>query len=193
MRVASQGRSARIFNLACGPALEVQKFLIEQEISNQAEVELIDFNEETLEHANRVLSELKAKHHRTSNLHFVKKSVNQILKGGGKTIELPAASKHDFVYCAGLFDYLSDSICTRLMRILYDRLSPGGLLLVTNVDRSRPFHTSMEYILDWRLVCRTGPKFQEMVSRNLPPSDISVKSDPTGVNIFLEVRKPKDA
>jgi extracellular factor (EF) 3-hydroxypalmitic acid methyl ester biosynthesis protein len=47
-RVARAGKTARILNVGCGPAREVQDFLPATQLSNQAEFTLIDFNEETL-------------------------------------------------------------------------------------------------------------------------------------------------
>jgi extracellular factor (EF) 3-hydroxypalmitic acid methyl ester biosynthesis protein len=46
-----------------------------------------------------------------TQLTYLKKSVNQILKDSGKTIERSSNEQYDLVYCAGLFDYLADPIC----------------------------------------------------------------------------------
>ena len=58
-RVARAGKTARILNVGCGPAQEVQDFLQETQLSNQADFMLIDFNEETLLHAGQKLVEAK--------------------------------------------------------------------------------------------------------------------------------------
>jgi len=44
------GKPLRVLNLGCGPAVEVQRFLREHDVSNCAEFTLIDFNDETLRH-----------------------------------------------------------------------------------------------------------------------------------------------
>src|SRR5436309_7141006 len=49
-RVSAEGRLARIFNLGCGPAVEVQRFLESKDFSDRASFTLLDFNEETLQH-----------------------------------------------------------------------------------------------------------------------------------------------
>src|SRR2546422_4392091 len=82
----------------------------------------------------------------------MKKSVNQLIKEASKP--LGSSAKYDLVYCAGLFDYLPDQVCKRLMNIFYDLLAPGGLLVATNVDDSNPSKNWMEYALDWHLVYR---------------------------------------
>jgi extracellular factor (EF) 3-hydroxypalmitic acid methyl ester biosynthesis protein len=97
---------------------------------------------------------------------------------------------YDFVYCAGLFDYLSDRICRRLLEVFYDLLAPGGLLVATNVDSSNPSRVWMEYVVDWHLVYRDQEQFLKLAPDRAPPGSAQVKADDTGVNIFLEVRKP---
>lgn len=189
-RIVSQGRDARIFNLGCGPAREVQNFLGQFEICDRADFTLLDFNDETLEYTTSLLQDLKGRFHRKTPLRMVKRSVNQILKDAMKPSPPPDEKDFDLVYCAGLFDYLSDRICKKLMNYFYEILAPGGLLVATNVDKSNPIRQVMETFLEWHLVYRDRKDFLALKPDNAPEDSCEVKSDPTGVNIFLEVRKP---
>ncbi len=54
-RITRLGRPARIFNLGCGPAHEIQEFLSESELCEKASFTLLDFNEETIQYTNRAL------------------------------------------------------------------------------------------------------------------------------------------
>ncbi len=56
MRVSAAGRDMRVYNLACGPAQEVQQFLVEQPIATHAHVTLLDFNQETLQYTRRAFN-----------------------------------------------------------------------------------------------------------------------------------------
>jgi extracellular factor (EF) 3-hydroxypalmitic acid methyl ester biosynthesis protein len=192
-RVSGASRPARVLNLACGPAIEVQRFLAEKEISERADLTLIDFNEETLQHAGAKLGEIKARFKRSTPVQFVKKSVHQILKETGKSIERSPELQYDFIYCTGLFDYLSDQVCKRLMTAFYQWLAPGGLLLATNVHPSNPIRNGIEHLLDWNLVYRTARQALGLRPEAVAPDDFSVKSEATGVNLFLEARKSNDA
>ncbi len=191
-RVVGEARTARIFSVACGPAIEVQRFLIEKDVSNRAEFTLLDFNEETLQHVMCALSAIKTKHGRTTSFQFVKRSVHQILKESAKTVERSASQQYDLVYCAGLFDYLSDQVCQRLSNVLYSWLAPGGLFLATNVAPHNPLRNGMEHLLDWNLVYRNALQVQSISPREAVPDRVVVRSESTGLNLFLEVRKPKD-
>ncbi len=192
-RMAQRGQPARILNLGCGPAGEVQDFLKRTPLCEQAHFTLLDFNDETLEHTRRVLGDLKTAHHRATPITFEKKSVHQILKEAGRSVGSAGPKQYDFVYCAGLFDYLSDRICKRLMDVFYDLLAPGGLLVATNVDAANPIRNGMEYILDWHLVYRNAAQLQALAPEAAPPGSFEVRSERTGVNVFVEVRKPDAA
>ncbi|MCU0974090.1 MAG: SAM-dependent methyltransferase, partial [Burkholderiales bacterium] len=54
-RVAAEGRRLRVLNLGCGPAKEVQDFLVNDPICDQVDLRLLDFNQETLAFASQQL------------------------------------------------------------------------------------------------------------------------------------------
>ncbi len=189
-RMAEQGKVARIFNLGCGPAQEIQNFLIDDPLCDSADLLLLDFNDETITNTTRDLEGLRARHRRRTGIKLEKRSVHQILKESSRTGAGFEPASYDVVYCAGLFDYLSDRICRRLLEVFYDLLAPGGLLIATNVDLSNPSRNWMEYVLEWHLVYRNKEQFAKIAPDKAPPGSVEVKADSTGVNIFLEVRKP---
>jgi extracellular factor (EF) 3-hydroxypalmitic acid methyl ester biosynthesis protein len=189
-RVRQLGRRSRIFNLGCGPAKEIQEFMRVEALSDLADFTLLDFNDETLEHAGELLSKMRISRHRTTGLQLSKKSVHQLLKEAARPGPELAPASYDLVYCAGLFDYMSDRICKRLMNIFYDLLAPGGLLIATNVDASKPFRNSMEFLLEWHLICRNQEQLAALNPDKAPPGSFSITQEPTGVNVFIEVRKP---
>jgi len=196
-RAQGQGRTARVFNLGCGPAEEVHRLLKEQPAADRVQFTLLDFNEETLVHLRATLEETKRKYHCSPSIQLVRKSVHQLLKEGGRSVERTPEKQYDLVYCAGLFDYLSDPICKRLMELLYAMVAPGGLVVATNVSNAvgtfKPFRHSMEYILDWNLVYRDGKRVAALAPDSVPADNVLVMSETTGVNLFLELRKPNHA
>ena len=104
-------------------------------------------------------------------------------------------NQYDFVYCAGLFDYLSDQVCHQILETMYRWLAPGGLLVATNVadalNDARPYRYSMEYLLDWNLVYRNQREMEAIVPKSAPADYTRIIADSTGVNLFLEIRKPE--
>jgi SAM-dependent methyltransferase len=58
----------------------------------------------------------------------------------------------DLVYAAGLYDYLSQSFATRLTKIMFDMLRPGGKLLVANFIPDHREVGYMETFMQWHLI-----------------------------------------
>ena len=187
-RRSRHGAVCRIFDLGCGPAREVQDFLIEQHLANSAQFTLLDMNDETLQHTGHVLETIKARSMRQTPIKLVKKTVHQLLKQAAKP--RTAAEEYDFIYCAGLFDYLSDRVCRALINLCYEWLAPGGLLLLTNVDPHNPIRRVMEYFYEWHLIYRSGNQLAALASDVAGLAELKVLAEPTSANLFLEIRKP---
>ena len=49
----------------------------------------------------------------------------------------------------------------------------------------------MEYVLEWHLVYRNTQQLASLRPDGVDKENFHVKSDPTGVNIFIEIRKPE--
>ncbi len=193
LRMARVGRGLRVLNIGCGPAIEVQRFLSHSSLASSASFELLDFNDETIQHTRQALDAASRRYsHSPPAIRLIRKSIQQIVKEAVRSTESPAATSFDFIYCAGLFDYLTDQVCRRLMNAMFSWLAPGGLLVATNVTPSNPIRYGMEHVLDWNLVYRTGSQMATLKPERAS-EDIRVESDLTGVNTWIEVRKPGNA
>jgi extracellular factor (EF) 3-hydroxypalmitic acid methyl ester biosynthesis protein len=187
-RVARQGRPLRVFNLGCGPAHEIQKFLSKGSVSDPADFVLADFNDETAAHTTAKLNDLKRQYGSRAKIQVVKRTAHQLIKQSERALHASQPEQYDMIYCAGLFDYLSDRVCRKLMDVFYGMLAPGGLLLSTNVD-VHPSRNEMEYFLEWHLIHRNSTQMMTLTPERADPEGVKLMRDPTGVNIFLEVRK----
>ena len=188
-RTVRQGRPCRILNLGCGPAREIQQFL-ENALSDHAEFILWDFNDETLNHAAAVLGDLRTRSGRNTRITVQKKSVQRLLREATKPGQ---DEKFDFIYCAGLFDYLPDRVCKELCNMFYEWLAADGLVLTTNVVDCKPFRHMLEFVLDWHLIYRDRKQSVALLPDSPSPLDVRFRSDDTGVNLFIEARKPRHA
>jgi extracellular factor (EF) 3-hydroxypalmitic acid methyl ester biosynthesis protein len=191
LRANRAGRDSRIFNMACGPANEVQRFLRESQLRGRARFTLLDFNEETLNYTRQCIDEATQGRGPLSPVQYVKKSVHHLLKEGARQRKVGGDASYDLVYCAGLFDYLTDDVCHRLLDLMYDWVAPGGLLVATNVEPGNPRRHGMDHLLDWPLIYRTAADMLAIKPGAARPETARAYSDnTTGVNVFLEVRKP---
>ena len=187
-RAAADGRRCRVLNLGCGPAQEVLGFMRDHDVSDMCDFSLLDFNPETLDYTRARLAEVRSRSDRTTVLNYLQRSVHQLLKQASTgDVEMEWGS-YDVVYCAGLFDYLSQRVCARLMELFYKLLKPGGKLVATNVTLRNPIRHWMEYVLEWNLIYRDDEQMMGVVPK-ADGVEAEIKRDATGVNIFLEVKK----
>jgi extracellular factor (EF) 3-hydroxypalmitic acid methyl ester biosynthesis protein len=189
MAVAAReaGRPFRVLNIGCGPAIEIQRFLAHSPNLEWLSFELVDFSEETLAWTREQIESIIARSGKRVKVDYVQDSVHDLLKR--RLDPAVAKSKFDAVYCAGLFDYLSDKVCTRLLAHFAARTGPGGTLLVTNVHSDNPEKLFvMGHLLEWYLIYRDEEKMNAL----LPAQSTAKKifTDATGVNIFAEVTIP---
>jgi len=183
-RRVSKGKT-RIFNLACGPAVEIQRFLRECEESDLAEIDLLDFNAETLEFTRERIQEARMSGGRETPVNYFQRSVHQLLRAATQGGD-DGFTGYDIVYCAGLFDYLSQRVCKRLVELFATMVKPGGLVIVTNVSDTNPSKAWMEYLVEWNLIYRGRKEMEDLVP-DVPIKNTAILADKTGVNLFLEI------
>jgi extracellular factor (EF) 3-hydroxypalmitic acid methyl ester biosynthesis protein len=189
-RVVRKGQRARILNLGCGPAWEVQEFIKESPLSNETDFTLMDFNAETISYTGDLLNDLKSRYNRSITLKMQQASVQQLLRSALQGKALAAEQKFDVIYCAGLFDYLSDGTCKAIVNLFYGWLQRGGMVLVANMNDSKPFRHFIESILDWHLIYRNSRTLATL-RPHASEALMQIIADPTTVNLFLHARKPE--
>lgn len=183
---AREGRTFRVFNIACGPAIELQRF-VRDEPPTDCEFNLLDFSEETLTYAEARINE-NNRYPERMQFNYIFKSVHTLLKDSGVRGPNEHSDQFDIVYCAGLFDYLSDRVCSRLLKLFHTWVRPGGIVIATNVHSDTDCKGTMEHIADWYLIYRNDEQFLAL-AQGLPPA--RVFAEETGLNIFLEISKPE--
>ncbi len=181
-----ENRDIHILNVGCGPAVEVQRFIRENPHPERVVFKLIDFSEETLAYTRKCIDEACRASGKKVRVEFVHESVHQLLKRATK--KEADQEVFDYVYCAGLFDYLSDKVCSRLLQYFQSRSRPGGKVMVTNVHSDNPERNGMEHLLEWHLIYRDEKEMESVLPT--PHENLRIFSDVTGANIFAEFQIP---
>jgi extracellular factor (EF) 3-hydroxypalmitic acid methyl ester biosynthesis protein len=176
-RTASSGGS-RVFALAAGHLREVE---ISSAVRSGRLVEFVamDQDEASLAVVERDYARL--------GVRATKGSVRQILSG--KT----EGGQFDFVYAAGLYDYLSAPVAAALTRRLFEMTRPGGTLLVPNFLAGAPDCGYMEAFMDWHLIYRDHADMEALVSA-LPSRDVArhaIFDDEDDTITFLVISKAR--
>ena len=133
----------RIASLACGPhpCRELATFLDRQrELQHPIEGDLFDFDTEALDYARRLLEPRLGSQVR---LEFQQANLLKAIRQSG---QLGQPEQYDLIYCSGFADYLGDVALRRLLKIAYELLKPGGVLLLAQfLDRhNHPDRNAMQ-------------------------------------------------
>ncbi len=195
------GRPCRVLSLGCGAAPEVQRFIRKNPLSEGVEFTLLDFSAATVNCARERLAEAVAGSGRIVSPQVHEFSVQQMLSHGTRLLNQPRLASsgllerggYDLLYCAGLFDYLSDRVCERVLRIFWELSAPGATIMASNFAPTNPMRAFMDYVLDWRLLHRTESLVRSLsVDDSLNPQTRTLPA-PGGVEVFLRMEKPKFA
>lgn len=187
---SGQGGRFSALSVGCGPAVEVQRFIRHSGCADGAQIVLVDFNPETLEHTQGRVRAAISETGRSVDVRFVQRSVHSLLKNTLGSPDTALFEAYDFVYCAGLFDYLSDKVCARLVRLFYTWVKPGGRVLVTNMHECTLNRYLLEHQAEWFLIYRNE---RQMLSMGLGLGPHRTFTDETGINLCLEVERPDAA
>jgi SAM-dependent methyltransferase len=102
-----------------------------------------------------------------------------------------ADQRFDYIYAAGLFDYLDDKLARRVTESMFQLLRPGGTLLVANYLKDIADVGYMEVYMDWRLLYRSLDELLSL-SDGIRAAEVASRScfqDATGNVGYLELAR----
>ena len=177
--------SYHVVSVGSGPALDVYQALAQlpQQRRNGLQATLVDLDPDALEFSGGQLGALLP----PGTLHSIRENLFRLPQNrrAAEILGLP-----NVLICSGLFDYLDDQTAVAMLRLFWDRLAVGGLLLVGNFAPHQPTRAYMEWIGNWYLTYRTGNDLQQLRARaGIPQEQCSVGSEALGVDLFLIARK----
>jgi extracellular factor (EF) 3-hydroxypalmitic acid methyl ester biosynthesis protein len=195
--VSNKQGPSRIVSLACGPAIELKRFLEEHPpLQHPVELILVDQDREALESAHTSLSRaiLKREDGHLVKLNCLHFAIGQIMAPADederKLVE-DVLQDVDLIYSMGLFDYLRRGIAIRLLRSLFPLLLPDGQLYIGNLERVPDCSWAMEYAVHWHLIYRQEADMFDMADNlRQDVAERTVSRDLTGHCLFLNLRKP---
>jgi extracellular factor (EF) 3-hydroxypalmitic acid methyl ester biosynthesis protein len=181
----------KISSVACGPAQELRLFLERSRIEKTGRIDviLVDQESNALDYA---IDSLKTAGNNACDFRLKTYKEDAVLGILKQRLFSEQLNNSDVIVCAGLFDYLSDRVASKLTETLVAKLAPGGKLLIGNVSTDHPNKFSMEYFMEWNLVLRSPKQLLDLVPariREQAEYTASVKSESLGINLFLEVRR----
>lgn len=120
-----------------------------------------------------------------SRVETIQGSIRQIVAGRF------ARRGFDYIYAAGLYDYLGTPLAQRLTQVLMEKLNPGGRLLIANFTHDTEDVGYMEAYKDWWLLFRDEAEMLGIV-RSVPSDYLlgfDLFRDPDRHIVFAELRR----
>ena len=184
--LAAFGAAAKEFHvtsLGCGPAREVLDVFERADDRGRLHVSCVDFDKEALAYVDQRCRD-QGLGDRVTTRH-----ANLIYLATGRQ-ELDFGPQ-DLIYSAGFLDGLSDEAALTLVDWIYDKLRPGGRVLLGNLHPRNPSRGLMDHVLDWRLAHRDEGQMSALFQKSRFGQPCSrVVFEPGNIILFAECRKP---
>jgi SAM-dependent methyltransferase len=177
--IRSTNGRAHIMSLACGPGREIFDALSGSAL-DAVDVTALDIDQEALSTVKKQ-SEQQGIPVRVLHGNLI------YLAAGRQQIDLPP---QDLIYSIGLIDYFNDGLVVKLIDWIFDRLRPGGRVILGNFHPRNPARGLMDHVLEWPLIYRDENKMNELYSASkfrLPCSNILFEQQE--INLFAECTK----
>ena len=168
-------------SLGSGPAEEVLRFVEKNIFNKPVQAALLDMDAYALADISSRLQYLP-KENFLINLFNI--NILNILRREECN---PLKRKFQLTYCAGLFDYFTDSICKRLVKYLVNQTESGGYAIITNVHKNSFSRHIMDYGGGWEIIHRDEKELMTLVP---PEYKTELHFDINRANIFLKISIP---
>lgn len=178
-------RTLRIASLACGPAHEIIEIIEgNQDLASRATFTCLDAEQKALNYIQNRLAKLQIKSISSkTRVEFIQANILSLVRRGN--LLLP---RQNLIYCAGFFDYISNSVVKRCLETFIDSLEPGGTLICVNVTKQEE-KIYLEMGGEWYLHGRTAEEIRSLIPSYRRIASKHVFLDPKiGMNAYLVIR-----
>ena len=170
-----------VTNIASGSAPEVLDLYFQAQPPN-LHVTCIDFNHQEISSA----ASTAHKWGFQDNITFVQDNFFLMAEGYSQ-IDIPL---QQMIYSISMANCLRDREFIRILDWIYDRLLPGGIVLLGNMHSANPDRILLEHILEWHSTYRSADDLKSLFARSKFRSlPLSLQSDEYGVELFVVCKK----
>lgn len=161
----------KILNVASGPCRDVSELLDELQPKTAISIDCIDIDGRSFDYARSVVGL------ESPLVTFQEKNA----------LRYTSDNIYDLIWSAGLFDYMTDSMFVLLLKRLANNLAQGGDLVVGNFSERNTQRSYMEFG-GWVLNHRSADELHSLAKKaKFSSKQVSILSEPTGVNLFLKI------
>lgn len=171
--INERGQTLTVLNLGCGPCRDVAEFVAAHPIDTP-QIDCVDQDSRAIAHAKGILGCIQ----HNAEINFIE----------ANAVRFRPTANYDFIWSAGLFDYLPDSLFIQLLRRLIRHVKANGQIIIGNFRDGQPSRAYMELVGDWMLFHRTPEQLQQLAHKaGANPERVSVTAEEERVNLFLVI------
>lgn len=180
-----KGEPAHVLTMACGPARELFdtfESLVDPALLTAT---CVDIDLQAL----AFVGDLRDRRKLKKQIQLVNANLVYLATGRAK-LDIPP---QDLAYSIGLIDYFNDSFVIQLLNFIFDRLRPGGRVILGNFHPDNPTKAMMDYVLDWKLIHRSETDMNRLftASKFGRPCD-EIRYEAQRVNLFAIGSRPME-
>ncbi|MDN5211004.1 class I SAM-dependent methyltransferase [Fulvivirgaceae bacterium BMA12] len=174
--LAAKPENTAVLNLVSGPCRDIAEYL-QQHPGNKMMFDCLEFDLEAIKYAKQLLDEHGITH---QAINFIPKNI----------FKFEPTRRYDFIWSAGLFDYLEDEVVVEVLSGLSKILEKGGEIVIGNFHTKNPSRNYMEFG-QWYLYHRTEEQLVKLAELSgASPECIRISKESEDVNLFLHINLP---
>ncbi len=187
IRTLPQSEPFRVTSLGSGLALEVSELVRERpDWGRRTHWTMVDIEENALSLAYADVHTAIRECDAPVDLRCYHTNFEKFLAAPlGATVDKP----QHFIYASGLFDYIQLPQGQQVIRSLYERLAPNGLLSIGNALWPNKHFWFGEFVLAWSLLYRTEAQMRELTGLLGDDATFEIEAEPSEAYYFLNIRK----
>lgn len=175
----------KIASIGSGPLREFLELLSGNEIKKGMNFLCLDFDQRALDYVKNEFSKISKRSKEGISMTFLQKNIIELIKDRG------IVNRFDLIYVSGVFDYLSDRLCARILKKLFELLAGGGRLIVCNASSEKASYRGYyEFLGDWVMIYRTREEMLAWTKNLVNAGDVQFERPGTsGSYWFLSINK----
>jgi SAM-dependent methyltransferase len=178
---SGEGRKVSILDIACGPCRELRESGSARESRNYHFCGL-DYDQAALDHARNRAVEAGVS---PTCLSFTRQNVLRLTSGERNRKNL---GRFDFIYSAGLLDYLPDKILAGIVQGTISLLAADGEYIAAFKDSACYHKTAYQWHVDWHFLQRTEADCRHLLEAG-GGTITGMERDETGIIMFFRMKR----
>ncbi len=170
----TENKDLNLLNIVSGPGRELYETYLTKPAGKSIKTTCVEVDDYAIAYSKGLNSDF------TNDIRFVHSNI----------FKFQNENKYDFIWSAGLFDYLNDKAFQMLLSRFKKWLLPGGEIVIGNFHKGfNPSRNYMEIMGDWHLIHRTEEQLVHLAEQaGFRNNQIWVGRERLNVNLFLHIR-----